>query len=47
LTLKGLKAKEIEMELTNAYDIDVLQIAAVKKWRTRFLQGTREVGDDP
>jgi hypothetical protein len=32
LTLKGLKAQEIEMEVTSRYDDEALQISAVKKW---------------
>jgi hypothetical protein len=32
LTLKGIKAKKIEMELTSMYDNEGLQISAVKKW---------------
>jgi hypothetical protein len=31
LTLKGLKAKEIEMELRSVYGDEALQISAVKK----------------
>jgi hypothetical protein len=46
LTIKGLKAKEIEMELTSMYCDDVLQTLAVEKWRTRLLQGGTEPGDD-
>jgi hypothetical protein len=45
LTLKGLKAKEIEMELTSVYEDETLQISAAKKWRTCFLQGRIEFGD--
>jgi hypothetical protein len=45
LSLKGLKAKEIEMALTSVYGDEALQISAVKKWRMRFLQGTTELGD--
>jgi hypothetical protein len=44
LTLKGLKAKEIEMELTNVHGDEALQISAVRKWRIRFLQGRTELG---
>jgi hypothetical protein len=33
-TLKGLKAKEIEMELTSVYGDGAVQISAAKKWRT-------------
>jgi hypothetical protein len=47
LTFKGFKAKEIEMELTSMYSDEALQIFTVKKWRTRFLQGRTEFGDDP
>jgi hypothetical protein len=43
LTLQGLKAKEIGMELTTAYGNEKLQISAVKKRRWRFLQGRREL----
>jgi hypothetical protein len=37
-TLKSLKAKEIEMELTSMYGDEALSISAMKKWRTYFLQ---------
>jgi transposase len=47
LTVKGLKAKEIEMELTSIYEDEALQISALKKWWTRFLQGRTELGDNP
>jgi hypothetical protein len=47
LTLQGLKAKEIGMELTTAYGNEKLQISAVKQRRRRFLQGRREFGDGP
>jgi hypothetical protein len=47
LTVKALKAKEIEMEFIHVYGDEALQISAVKKWRTRFLQGRIELGDDP
>jgi transposase len=46
LTLKGLKAKEIEMELTSVYGDEALEISAVKKWLTCFLQGRTKLGDD-
>jgi hypothetical protein len=36
LTLKGLKAQEIEMELAGAYGDEALHISALKKWRVRF-----------
>jgi hypothetical protein len=45
--LPGLKAKEIETELTSVYGDEALQSSAVKKWRTRFLQGRTELGDSP
>jgi hypothetical protein len=45
LTIKGLKAKEIEMKLTSVYGNEALQTSAVKKWRTRFLQKRTELGD--
>jgi hypothetical protein len=41
------KAQEIEMELIGLYGDDVLQISAGKKWRTHFLQGRTELGDEP
>jgi transposase len=47
LTLTGFKAKEIEMELTGMYGDAVLQISAVNKWRTRFLEGKTELGNGP
>jgi hypothetical protein len=47
LILKGLNAKEIEMEFTSVYDDEALQISAVKNWGTRFLQARTELGDDP
>jgi hypothetical protein len=47
LTLKGPKAKGIEMELPSVYGDEALQISAVKKWRTRFFQGRTEQGDNP
>jgi hypothetical protein len=47
LTLKSFKAKEIEMELRNVHGDEALQIFAVKKQRTRFLQGRTELGDNP
>jgi hypothetical protein len=47
LTRKSLKAKEIEMELTNVYGNEVFLISAIKKWRTCFLQETRELGNGP
>jgi hypothetical protein len=47
LTVKGLKAKEIETELISAYDDEALQISAAKKLRRCFLQGRTELGDDP
>jgi predicted GTPase len=46
LTFRGLKAKEIEMKLTNVYGDEALQISAVKKQRMRFLQGRTELGYD-
>jgi hypothetical protein len=45
LTVKGLKAQKIEMELTSLYGDEGLQINVVEKWRTRFLQERREFGD--
>jgi hypothetical protein len=42
LTLKGLKAEEIETKLTRVHGHEALQISAVKKWRTHFLQGRTE-----
>jgi predicted ATP-binding protein involved in virulence len=47
LTIKGLKGKKIEMELTSVYGDEPLQISAVKKWRTHFRQGRTELRDDP
>jgi hypothetical protein len=42
-----LKAHEIEIELTNVCGDEALQIYAVKKGRTRFLQERRELGGEP
>jgi hypothetical protein len=39
LTLKGLKAKKIDMKLTRAYGDEVLQISAVKKWECVSCRG--------
>jgi hypothetical protein len=47
LTLKSLKAKDIEMELIGVYGDEALLISAEKKWRRRFLQGRTELGNDP
>jgi hypothetical protein len=46
LTLKGLKAQEIEMELTSVYSDEAIHISDVKKWRTHFLQRRTELGDN-
>jgi hypothetical protein len=46
LSLIDLKAQEIEMELTNLYGYETLQNFAGTKWRTRFLQGRTEIGDE-
>jgi hypothetical protein len=45
LTVKGLKALEIEIDLTSVYGDEAFQISARKKWRTRFLQRTAELGN--
>jgi hypothetical protein len=47
LTLKGLKTKEIEMELTDVDGDEALHISAVKKWRKAFLQRKTEIGGGP
>jgi hypothetical protein len=47
LTTPGLKAKEIEMNPVSVYGDEALQIFAIKKWRTRLLQGRTELEDDP
>jgi hypothetical protein len=47
LVLKGLKAQEIEMELTSTYADSAFQIYAVKKSRTRVGQRRIELEDDP
>jgi hypothetical protein len=39
LILKGLRLKEIKIELTNMYGDEALLITAVKKWLTCFMQG--------
>jgi hypothetical protein len=46
LLVKSLKTKEIAMELTIVYDDEALQIFAMKKCQTRFLQGRRELGNN-
>jgi hypothetical protein len=35
------------MELTSVYGDEAFQISAIKKWRTRFLAGKRELGNVP
>jgi hypothetical protein len=35
------------MELTSMYGNEALQISAIRKWRTHFLQGRTELGDYP
>jgi hypothetical protein len=45
LTLKCLKAQEIEMKFTNMYENEALQISVVKKWSTRFMLGKTKLGD--
>jgi hypothetical protein len=47
LTLKVLKAKEINMELTSVSGDALLQISAGTKWRTHFVQRRTELRDDP
>jgi hypothetical protein len=47
MTLKGIKAKEIKVELTSVDAYDVLSVCALKKWRMRVLQRRKELGDDP
>jgi hypothetical protein len=47
LTLTDLKAEELEIELRIVYGDEALRISAMKKWRTPFLQGRTELGDDP
>jgi hypothetical protein len=44
-TPKGLKAKEIEMELTRVHDEEALQIFVAKKRGSRFLHGRTELRD--
>jgi transposase len=46
LTLKGIKTKEIDIEIRNTYGDEALQIFTVKKWRTRFLQRRTKLGDN-
>jgi hypothetical protein len=46
LAFKGLKAKDIQTELTIVYGDEGLYISAVKKWRMHFLQARTELGDD-
>jgi hypothetical protein len=46
LTLKDLKTKEIQMDLTSMYDEEAFQISAVKKCRVCFLQERTEFEDD-
>jgi hypothetical protein len=45
LTLPIFKAQKMQMELTSMYSAEALQISAVKKWGTRFLQGRTYLGD--
>jgi hypothetical protein len=47
LTIESLKAKEIEMELTTVYCDEALQMFALPKRQTDFLQARTELGDDP
>jgi hypothetical protein len=47
LTLKDLKAQEIERKQTSVDRSESLRISAAKKWPTNFLQGRRELGDHP
>jgi transposase len=46
-TLKGLKAREIQLELESVYGLDALSLPTVKKWRRRFLAGRTDLFDDP
>jgi len=46
LVLKDLNAKELGIELTTLDGNETLEISAVKQWRTRFLEGRTELGDD-
>jgi hypothetical protein len=47
LTIKGLKAKAIQIELESLYDTDACKLSMVKNWRLRFLQGRTTLFDDP
>jgi histone-lysine N-methyltransferase SETMAR len=47
LSLKGLKARDIQAELQSVYGPEACQLTAVKKWRTRFMQGRTDLFDDP
>jgi transposase len=46
-TLKGLKARPIQLELASVYGLDALALPTVKKWRRRFQQGRTDLFDDP
>jgi hypothetical protein len=47
LSLKGLKAKEIEMEPTSVYGDEAVRISVLLKRPTRFLEGRTDFGDRP
>jgi hypothetical protein len=47
LTLKTLSARAIRTELEAVYGHEALSLAAVKKWRKRFLNGRVSLDDDP
>jgi hypothetical protein len=44
LTLNVLKAQKMQMELTNMYSAEAVQISALKKWGMRFLQRRTYLG---
>jgi transposase len=46
-TLKGLKARTIQLELVSVYGLDALALSTMKKWRRCFQQGRTDLFDDP
>jgi histone-lysine N-methyltransferase SETMAR len=45
-TLKGLKAKPIQAELESGDGTDACKLSMLKKWRSRFLQGSTTLFDN-
>jgi hypothetical protein len=46
LTLQKLSARDITAELEGVYGHEALSLPAVKKWRTRFVNGRITLEDD-